>query len=512
MNLKNYIIFIFILAGLFSCNKEWDEHYKAASETIDKNVWDVLKENEEVSSYIAELENLSYDTLFSTTNIFTLFIPTNAALEDYKNGTEVNQLLLDYLITPHFIQSENIDGTRKIQTLGNKFLLFENKGGELKVDGVPIASESPLYRNGKFYIIDEVAAVKPNLYEFYALENPILKDFIDNQDSLIVDREKSEPIGFNDNGQIIYDTVANIYNKFEAQYFPVNHESRYETATIVFPKSEDYNNALTDMALNMNSEEMQDYSDIPLEWQNRILMPFLLNQGIFENMLEPEEFQWTPLIDEVLLKNILGDTVVISYNPVDKAICSNGYAYNYENFYIPDTLYMNPTVLEAERLLQQTGVNKYAWNEAVTAESDMSFIPQKILYNQASNDSLVSLIFPQGYEGSFSLEFNMPAQFARQYILVFGTNMYYGGIYDVYVNDELKGTFDYYDFIRFQGYNYSSVTGERYFPNGNINKFDVLVDNLTEYGKVKIKLVYTGPGESFDNGLILDYISLKPYQ
>lgn len=511
MKLKINIILVLILTGLFGCNKQWEEHYAVTSETIDKNVWDALQNESEVSSFIEELKNFNYDTLFETTNSFTLFIPTNAALEDYKNGNEVNQRLLNYLITPHFVQSENIKGKRKIQTLGHKFILFENIDRNLKIDGVQIISESPLYRNGKFFIIDEVAEVKPSLYEYYAVENPILKHYIDAQDSLILDKEKSDPIGFNDNGDIIYDTVANVYNVFEEIYFPVKQESRYETATIVFPKSDDYNNALTEMAQIMNADGVQDYRDIPLEWQNRILMPFLLNQGIFANMLEPEEFAWTPFTNEIRLKNILGDTIPITYKPVDKAILSNGYAYNYESFYIPDSLYMDPSVFEAEWLLRQTGVNKFAWDEAVKVESDMSFIPSKLFYNQASNDSLLSVIFPQGYEGNFSVEFKMPPQFPRRYILVIATNMYYGGIYDIYVNDELVGTFDYYDFIRFEGYNYSSVTGKRFFPTGNINKFDVLVDNLTAYSEVKVKLVYTGPGDSFDNGFIIDNFSLKPY-
>jgi hypothetical protein len=511
MKLKIKILLLLVLTGLFACNPQWEEHYDVASVTIDQNVWDALQNESEVSSYLQELKNFSYDTLFETTNIFTLFVPTNAALEAYKSGDEVDRMLLDYLITPHFVQSESIRGKRKIQTLGNKFILFENLGNILRVDEAQVVMESPLYRNGKFYIIDEVAAAKPNLYEYYALANPILKEYIDKQDSLILDKEKSEPIGFNDNGQIIYDTVANIYNTFEESYFPVRHESRYETATIIFPKSEDYNNALTEMALTLNTEGVQDYRDIPLEWQNRILMPFLLKQGIFENMREPEEFVRPPFSTELLLKNILGDTIPITYTPVDKALCSNGYAYNYESFFIPDTLYMNPTVMEAEALLRQTGVNKFTWRESVRAQSDLSFIPSRILTPGTSNDSILSVLFPQGYEGSFSLEFNMPAQFPRDYILIVQTNMSYGGIYEIWVNDVLAGTFDYYDFIRFKGYNFSSVTGQRYFPSGNFNKFDVLVDNLTEYGPVKVKFVYTGPGASFDNGFIVDYFSLKPY-
>jgi len=511
MNLRTNIFVIIIFTGLIGCNNPWEEHYNISPVTIEQNVWDAIQSNNEISSFIQELKNFSYDTLFQSNKTYTLFIPTNDALAAFKNENEVNQMLLSYLITPHFVQSENIKGKRKIQTLGQKFALFENTGGFMKIDDVPIVSESPLYRNGKFFIIDDVVPVKPNIYEYYSMENPILKDYIDKQDSIIIDKGKSKPLGFDENGNTIYDTVSIIYNKFEEYYFPVKHEFRHQTATIVFPQKEDYNNALTEMAQKMNSPGITDYSDIPVDWQNRVLIPYLLNQGIFENMLEPEEFTWTSQTDTLKLKNILGDSIPIFYNPVEKAICSNGFAYNYESFNIPDSLYMNPLVFEAEWLLRETGLNKYAWLETVKVQSDLSFVPVKLSNIRASNDSILSVVFPKGYSGNFSVEFYTPPLFPRKYLMVVNTNMNYGGIYDIYVNDELVRTFDYYDFIRYRQYNFS-VTGERYAPNGNFNRFDMWVENISEYEQVKIKFVYKGPGNAIDNGFLIDYISFIPYQ
>ncbi len=132
---------------------------------------------------------------------------------------------------------------------------------------------------GSSFYSMKVVEAKPNLYEFFAVENPILRDYIDAQDSIVLDKEKSDPIGFNEKGDIIYDTVANVVNKFEELYFPVKQESRYESATIVFPLSDDYNNALTEMAQTMNSGGLQDYRDIPVEWQNRVLIPYSTQSG-----------------------------------------------------------------------------------------------------------------------------------------------------------------------------------------------------------------------------------------
>ena len=68
-------------------------------------------------------------------------------------------------------------------------------------------------------------------------------------------------------------------------------------------------------------------------------------------------------------------TVFIFYEPVDKALCSNGYAYDYADFAIPDTLFSGATRMEGESLLEEIGINKYAWLEDVKVTSDVSFPP-----------------------------------------------------------------------------------------------------------------------------------------
>lgn len=510
MNSIKTIFSLSILILIFGCTENWDEHYVNYPETANQNVWEVIQKENDISDFVQILKDFRYDTLFQTNSTYTLFIPTNQALAAFKAENEIDVMLLNYLITPNFVQSRGIGEKRKIQTLGDKFALFENKIGTIKLDGVVVAKESALYKNGKYFIMDEVAPVKPNIYEYYITNNPVLKSYIDSQDSIIIDTEKSKPLGFDENGKTVYDTVSIIYNKFEETYFPVKHEFRHQTATIVFPKEEEYNDALTLMAQNIYAQGNYDYSDIPIEWQNRVLIPHLLKQGVFENMLEPEEFQWLPGKTMVVMKNILGDSVKVNYKPVEKSICSNGYAYNYENFVIPDSLYKNPLIFEAEWLLKEIGANKFAWHDWVKVQSSVSFAPGRINNVRASNDSLVSIVFPKGYSGSFSVEFNTESIFPRKYLMVVNTNMNYGGIYEIYVNDELVRTFDYYDFVRYRQYNFS-VTGERYAPNGNLNRFDMWVENIKEYGPAKIRFRYKGPGLVADNGFLIDYISFIPY-
>jgi hypothetical protein len=516
MKYLNGIFGISLIILLTGCEKYWDEHYNTQPETVNINLWDAIQNDNNLSSFVQYIKDFDYDTLFLSNDGYTLFVPDNEAFAKFIDTGVVTTSILDYHISVHVIQSGNIKGKRKIQTLAEKFALFEKYNNASLLDGILLNFESPLYINGKYFIMNTMALPKPNLYEYYAANNPILKDYIDNQDSIILDKEKSKPIGFDEYGNTIYDTVSEIYNLFEAEYFPVRKEFRDKTATIVFPKEEDYNIALTEMAQLLGGA-YQDYNDIPLNWQNKVLVPYLLVYGVFENMLEESEFIKKRPTDTLKLKNILGDSIIIDYQPVEKAICSNGYAYNYSDFKIPDTLFTGSTKLEGEWLLDETGVNKFTWNEFIKVNSTINFEPVRELIPTASNDSILKVNFTKGYNGSYTVEFNAYKFHAenllpRRYLMVVNTHMDVGGIYNIYVNGELVTTIDYYTFVRNRGISFSVVPGKRYLPVGRLNKFDCWVENIAEYGTAIIKFEYMGPSTLvLSNGLVIDYIEFIPY-
>jgi hypothetical protein len=195
---------------------------------------------------------------------------------------------------------------------------------------------------------------------------------------------------------------------------------------------------------------------------------------------------------------------------VDKAICSNGYAYNYLDFAVADSLYKEATRFEGESLLKPTGINKYSWGEEATVTSDEPFAPYREYISSASNDSILRVLFRLGYNGIYSLEFRTPYLFPRRYVMTVRTHMDYGGIYDIYVNDELIKTFDYYEYLLYRGGIIPSVTGGYFIPNGRFNNFDMYVENITEFGKAEIRFEYKGPGDVPSHGLVIDYIDFMP--
>jgi len=276
---------------------------------VDENVWDVIQGDPQFSSFVQIIKNAKMDTLFQSDIAYTIFAPTNAAVQEYTGVQEFTNVILAYHFCQHFINVSNIQGKRQIQTLTEKFALFERIGNKVTIDEIEVMAESPLYRNGKFFTMGKVIEPRPNLYEYFQFTNPVLSTYIDEQDTIILDKEKSKPLGFDEDGNTVYDTVAIIANNFEMDYFPVKHEFRTLSSTVVFPKEEDYREALNIMAESLGGQ-YNDYSDIPLEWQENILIPHILKQGVFLNRLEPEEFMWSSPTDTVKLLNVLGLSLI----------------------------------------------------------------------------------------------------------------------------------------------------------------------------------------------------------
>ncbi|MFY9153398.1 MAG: fasciclin domain-containing protein [Prolixibacteraceae bacterium] len=505
------ILYLALILFVTSCTKEWDDHYNKVPDTINTNVWDAIKGEPSLSKFAALMEKFKYDTLFQSNDTYTIFAPDNNAIDEIQKTEEISASILNYHISTIFIQPVDIQGSRKLQTLDEKYSTFENVKGNPSYDGIALTFESPLYMNGKFFIMGKVARPKLNLYEYYTINNPYLKAYIDKQDSIIIDKEKSRPIGFDEMGNTVYDTVSVKVNLFEEKYFPISEEFRAWTATYVFPRKEKYENALTEMATKLGGK-FHTYQDIPVKWQEDVLIPYLVDHGTFLNSLEVSEFKPIRIKNNrrvFNMLNIVGDSIIADYIPTDRYLASNGISYDYSSFVIPDSLFSGAAKYEGEWLARQTGANKFAWRKNVVVNSTSYFDVSNSYIKGESNDSILVVNFAKGYKGTYSLQFKIKNLFPRKYRMIVHTHMDIGGIYEVYINDVLVKSFDYYDYVKYRGL-IKSVTGATLVPVGRYNSFDCWVDNITEYGQPTVRFEYKGPGNAPNNGLVLDVIEFIP--
>jgi hypothetical protein len=504
---------LFIVLTILGCQKEIDEYYyEDTEEFIDTELLSLLKEKEEYSIYVSMLEAYDMDTLFEKGLSLTLFIPTDSAFESMSELYLDTIDLIKYLISESYINIAHIQGQRRIQTSSGKFAVIQNTGLSATFNDVEISETGPLCRDGKYYGISEIAQPLPNLYEYIALTNSFFKSYIDSKDSSYLDLELSTPQGYDVEGNTIYDTVLTTVNVFEAEFFPVSEEFRSKKATMLLFNQEQFDNAISLIAEDLG---LPSDDNIPDQWKSDILMPYLIGQGTFWNDLSIQDFM------PGKIRNINGDSVEVLVENIDFSSsfeCSNGRVYNYLDFVVPDSVYKGEHIRQGEHLVLSKGSGIYTWaEETVVDGAPVNPIAGK--NPSADNDSVLIVRFDENnYSKDFSMTFKFHNIFPGTHrLLIRAKKDLPSGIFQVLVNGEVMqidlgyGVSDRIDFYDLRNKVRSITKKEVFNMENSYNCFDMIVDNIYEYGDVDVTLRYVEPGYNSDNGFAIDYFMLENY-
>lgn len=507
--LRNILILTAIGLFMSSCQEYWDDHYSDPEPTVNTSLLEALRENPRYSSFVSILEATKMDTIFGNGKLYTLFIPSNDAFDDLADSIQLTKQMLSYLITPNVFIIQNVKSQRNLQMLIGKYALLENRNDQYTFDGIPILYSSPQYLDGKFYELSEVALNRLSLYEYIAAYSATMKAYIDSKDSVFFDLSLSTPIGIDESGNTLYDSVFSVINTFEQRYFEISEEFRDKSATMLLFTQEQYEQALTEMATNIGGSFV-DYNDIPLQWQNEVFLPLFISKSMFPGNLVYSD------LEKGRLQGITGDSVdidLINIDPDSRNICSNGITFLYSNLSIPDSLYTSEAIIEGEDLLVSVGANNWSWNEDVTV-TGTSVAPTITTSSNASNNELLVVDLGQNYKGTFTMEFEIKNLFPVRYRLEWRATSRPAGNFAVYANDVLLGyaskwgtVITEFDLSTMKSDQYS-VTKKYIRPVNGYNIRDYYIDNHTEFGSIKLRFEYLGSGSTTANGFNLDYIKL----
>jgi len=493
------VVLLFCFSG---CQETWDEHYTAKDPAVNKLLWDEIQLNDNFSLFTDYIIENELDTILTNNQQYTLFVPNNEAFESIPDTISINAFLLSHLIVPNIFSLRNIERITKFQTLSGKFALIEKMDSIFYFDGTGINNQSPVYLDGRYYELENFPFARLSFNEYFQDNLPAIYNHINSQVYDSLDKQQSTPIRIED-GKTIYDSVFINISPFENRYFPISQESRDEFATFLLFSQQQYDAALDYMASSLGGV-FTSHEDIPLSWQESVLFPVIFDNGVFDNALTVEE-----LFDPNLL-NIRGEEVVLdpgSIDPESRIECSNGYIYNFYDFEVPDSLYMGEIRIEGEDLLDSIGQDKYAWLEDVVLSGEI-FEPYEQTSSETSGGKYMVIPMGQNFSGEFAIEFTFPNIFPRRYRLEWRAIFRPSGTFKIFINDEEVGQYDSYK-LRDP---LLSVTGDIIFrpSDAGFNSVDFWVENITEYGDVKIRFEYIESGAYSVNGFNMDYVSLIP--
>lgn len=510
-NLIKIILLFFGLVVLISCEEQVQQYFTGDTEkSVDIDLISKLKQESKYSTYVSLIEEYKIDTIINNGGTFTVFVPTNDAF-DALNVPYVDTLqMLNYLFTSSYVNIAGIRHNQKIQTFGEKFANIQIMGDIEYFDNVEISFEGPLCNNGKYYELENVAVPKPNLYEYIALTNPFYKNYIELQDSIALD-PLSKPIGYNDNGETVYDSILITINRFERDYFPVSIELRDDRATMILFSEQQYNSSLDKIVSEM---KLTSKNDIPDVWINEVMMPYMISQGIFKNELDLSE------LAKGRVKNIQGDSVEVDISNLDPDAfqCSNGLAYNYKNFEIPQELYMGADTIHGYDLAISNGTGGFRWIDEVEADGAQP----EIQYNQKINKDVLNVDLSQ--TDNFYFTFKFKNIFPGEYRFLCNLKASPAGIYKILVNGEVQqikmteglstttsDVIDLDDLKDVRNNKIKYVSNTWYRASNGYRILEVLFTNITEFGDVDVTFEYVGPSPNNMNvkGINIDYMMLE---
>ena len=245
MALLSIIIPLGGLGGLNSCTDTWDEHYQTGV-MGEGNLWESIKNNQQLSNFARVLEATGYNKSLSSSQVFTVFAPTNDAFTDadaneiisqYQEGlakglkdeknTAIKEFVMNHIALYNYsIANESPDTT--IRMMNGKYLGLTNS----TFSGKPFTSTNTVTGNGILFTLAEKADYIYNLFEYVKADQDLdsVRNFLYMSDpyqfhKIEFDSEASVP-GDIINGQQHYlDSITATENEFLSNWLRARLDS-----------------------------------------------------------------------------------------------------------------------------------------------------------------------------------------------------------------------------------------------------------------------------------------------
>ena len=189
-------LLLIVFSALPSCNEEWDEHYYAApANKSELNIFDFIKSRSDLSKFTQMLEIAGYDSILSKSQTFTVWAPTNAALEnvDMNNLLQVTKIVTNHITRFSHPTAEVFKKSKKFTLKNNKILNFEKVQNGYQFGGKLITEPDLATLNGIVHVLGEYSPYMRNFWEFVNEQEGLdsLRKYLNSLSTLTFDEDRS---------------------------------------------------------------------------------------------------------------------------------------------------------------------------------------------------------------------------------------------------------------------------------------------------------------------------------
>ena len=338
-----YTLIYILLALTFcvGCKKTWDDHYgyeddpRIAEASL--TAWEVLNSMpDRYSRFVTLIRRAGYDKALNSNRMLTVWAPENKYITDKVMAYDSLSPDVIRFVTNHLnslpLFKTKIVGREKINTLAGKSLVLYQDYRDLKIyiDGQNITVFDLACTNGVVHEIAGVLTPLQNLSEYLVEagdEYQLFRDSITGRNDTLFRADLSFPIGVNDVGQTVYDSVFDIENTLLLGLALHDEE---QISTLCLPSNAVIHDAfvvIKDYMKEINREFTAVDSAKCFEW--------IMKASILDGKVD--DYAFAPSYMSAYDAEIRPSWQLVRS---DYKECSNGYVYLFETLYIPRSIFM----------------------------------------------------------------------------------------------------------------------------------------------------------------------------
>jgi uncharacterized surface protein with fasciclin (FAS1) repeats len=231
-----FLIAVFITTAFITCTKKWDEHNQITDNALNNNLLQAIANTPGLSRFNELLIRSGYDKIISASKTYTVWAPTDIALQSLDPAIVADSARLKLFVGNHITNQTYLatSGSQRIKMLNGKYIVT----GAGKFDTATIVSSNMYANNGVLHTIDKFIPRVDNTWEFVlkGAIAPQMRDFLVSLNQTVFDPTKAKQTGINPNtGEPVYDTASGavIKNGFLQSAMDVSNEAEQYTMILL---------------------------------------------------------------------------------------------------------------------------------------------------------------------------------------------------------------------------------------------------------------------------------------
>ncbi|NDW18958.1 fasciclin domain-containing protein [Dysgonomonas sp. 216] len=227
MKKYNYIIIPILMVALqvfTACNDEWDDHYDNNAEVNGSDLLTTMKSYPQLSKFVKMVEISGLEKRLGGLDTYTVWAPDDDALAGVSldNLTTEDSANIKSIVTNHIAYALYSTSPIEVQAaripmVNGKYIAFDKHGaGNYTFGDISLLNNhvNKICTNGVLHIIDGRVPYLKNIWENIQSNNNLtmMFDYVNRFDSTYMDKNRSDFLGYDSDGNKLYDTVWVVQN------------------------------------------------------------------------------------------------------------------------------------------------------------------------------------------------------------------------------------------------------------------------------------------------------------